>query len=58
VHLCLSGLLHSCNPQSHGCVAAEVAPPELALEKRRGSGPLEEPTPSGPKAFLRGWRLP
>src|SRR5674476_1306696 len=25
-------------------------------KKRRGSGPLEEPTPSGPKTFLRGWR--
>ena len=25
-------------------------------KKRRGPGPLEEPTPSGPRTFLRGWR--
>jgi hypothetical protein len=31
-------------------------PRAAANEKRRGPGPLEEPTGSGPKAFLRGWR--
>ena len=43
--------------------ATVPTPPTRALvsrgvgqRKRRGPGPLEEPTPSGPKAFPRRWR--